>query len=477
MSLLEMMVSLSLLVIAVAAVAMFANAALRRSVSFAESGELDDRRASLSTLLRADFDGAGKGLTRTKEPGSGTESATFPPSTNYTALGGTFTRTGGGSAPLTALAERAFGSGVGVLAFSPDNCNQCAVGFGQPSGSSLNSDTLRYYYFLNGNVTILEGTQAIASTYGGQGQSISPHQGGDTYSISIEPGSSSLVVSYYRFRGGVKILLVRSSSPMSAYPAEPFITTYAVGQAVSGFSLTGAPIVEVKSLPTLFAQMPMDGEGRPDGPVEVDPSKQAVTILAGDAATDVTIVEDHPVQTPVGATNPDKGVYVRNPQRGVIAAGDYLLIADFSAQRSALFKVASVASTSGSAGWLLLNLSGVTSGARAWGRLWSMDNDFQYAFPVGSAVIKLAPPVEWMYSRNALMRRTGQDPFANADLGVRNLWIDEKIADGRRTYQIDCTMQAEGVEAVDDPSQAPTTELSLTLTPPALNMTFNNQNP
>jgi prepilin-type N-terminal cleavage/methylation domain-containing protein len=477
MTLVEMLVSISLLVVAVAAVAMFSMAHLRRSLAFAESSELNDRRAALSSLLRADFDRAGAGLTRVKEPGAGMEAISFPDGSDYTMAQDTFTRTSGSYAEYV-ISGRGIGSGGGILTVAPDStCYQCMAGLVKSAQSgAFDSNNAHYFYFLTGAIVIWDAGQPIASTDYGYGAVIPAHQDGDTYSVQIEPGDSSMVVAYYRNRAGTKSLLARGTQPMTSYPALPFVSTCAGGQILRGLTVTGAPIVDATSAPTQVALLPTEDGSRLPGVIYARPGTQCVVVFGGDADTDVMTTKGNWQDAGNGG-----GLPLTPPSRGQLSAGDYVMLVDFAQQKSVLYQV--TANDLDRTG--LLEVVPASSGAPAWGHYYSLPDDYQSSpvsgrsivFPEGSTVVKLAPPVEWFVADGAVLRREIGSAATVADLAVRNPGFSESLNAGMHVYQLDLTLVSEGVESVSDPSLAATTPLSLAITPRALNLTFNNQTP
>lgn len=483
-TLIEMVFSIALLVIAIGAIAAFSGAYLRRSLAFAEAGELDERRAALSALLRADFDRAGASLTRVKEPGAGTESVTLPPNSLYMIADGTFTRTGSGPGSLYAYGQRALGAGSGVFSFMPDaSCTSqsCVAGLTRVTdGGAPAAAQSRYFSFFAGDVFVIDNGQVLAATNGSGGIALEAQQDGDAYSIQLEPGHEELaeemVVAYYRLRGDRKTLLARSPAPMVTYPAQPFIGTGAPGQTVRGLNITGAPIVDITSAPTQIALLPVDGSTRLSGPIRVSPDGQSVLLFGGDPDTDVLTTRADWQDTGAGGT-----LSVSAPARGQLVGGDYVLLIDFNQQKSALYEV----TANDLAGAGALQVVPTSSARRAWGRFYSLPDDFQtdpvsgrnITFPAGSSVVKLAVPVEWLTDAGVVLRREVAGPATVADLGMRKLQFGERIAGGARVYQVDAEVAGEGIESVSDPALAPTTTVALTLTPRALNLTYNNQTP
>src|SRR5713226_165684 len=101
----------------------------RTSASFAEGHELEESRGTVAGILRSDFDGAGRNLTRPSAPGAGKEMVSFLPVPDYSVdTPGRATRltTEAGAYPST-TSTRAITAGGSVGEFTPSSsvCRNC----------------------------------------------------------------------------------------------------------------------------------------------------------------------------------------------------------------------------------------------------------------------------------------------------------------------------------------------------------------
>jgi prepilin-type N-terminal cleavage/methylation domain-containing protein len=123
-----------LIATAITAIVMIAGTAFiakfaRTSASFAEDHELEESRGTLAGILRSDFDGAGRNLTRPSAPGAGKETVSFLAVPDYSVdTPGRATRltTETGAYPSTA-STRAVTAGGSVWEFTPSLpvCRNC----------------------------------------------------------------------------------------------------------------------------------------------------------------------------------------------------------------------------------------------------------------------------------------------------------------------------------------------------------------
>lgn len=252
------------------------------------------------------------------------------------------------------------------------------------------------------------------------------------------------------------------------------------GQA--GWGLTAAPPAQGLTALPLPYDRNWSGQ-RLAGPVTVGASGSQVTLLAGAAATDVAYLTQD-----VSGSEPGqvcvKGVYRTLPGGASYQGGEYVLLEDFFGSGcasgmsgcSALYQVTSTPGAPDGTHSVCMILSGATSGAAAWGRLYS-DTDFQHTFPAGSRVVKLLAPVDWQLSGSMLYRRTGNGAYNLAGFQVQQFSVAQVSATGGSGYAISLTLAAEGVEAASNPSNAAaSTPITLTVFPRALNLGYNPQN-
>ncbi len=124
-----------LIATAITAIVMIAGTAFiakfaRTSASFAEDHELEESRGTLAGILRSDFDGAGRNLTRPSAPGAGKETVSFLPVPDYSVdTPGRATRlTTETGAYASTTSTRAITAGGSVWEFTPSSRSAVIVG-------------------------------------------------------------------------------------------------------------------------------------------------------------------------------------------------------------------------------------------------------------------------------------------------------------------------------------------------------------
>src|SRR5438105_2343843 len=357
-----------LIATAITAIVMIAGTAFiakfaRTSAAFAEGHELEESRGTVAGVLRSDFDGAGRNLTRPSAPGAGKETVSFLPEPNYdVGTPGTAIRlTSETGAYSNTTSTRAVGSGASIWEFTPSSpvCRNCwTTLYGSDgSGRSLAVDSLAP---APSAIVIYENGSYAATSFG-VGVAIAPHAPGDTYQIRVELPTNTTtgtVLRYYRIRSGVRSLLYTSTNAVPAYPQ--CLGAYASdsGSSVTNASVTGAPIVNRIENITDVPQMPMDSGVRLSGPITIGSGGQSATILSGDSTIDAVSTI-----TPFSSTDTD--VTAKIPKRGSLMTGDYVLLLDFTGASTALCQVTNANPQTNT---IVLTLTRVTEGAKAWER-------------------------------------------------------------------------------------------------------------
>jgi prepilin-type N-terminal cleavage/methylation domain-containing protein len=251
--------------------------------------------------------------------------------------------------------------------------------------------------------------------------------------------------------------------------------------AQAGWGLTvAAPAQGAAALPLPFDRN-WSGQ-RLVGAVTIDPSGSRVTLLNGAPATDVAYLTQE-----ISGSTPGqvcmKGVYRTRSDGTSYQAGEFVMLEDFSgfgcaagiSGCSALYQVTSTPGAPDDAHNVCMILSGATSGAAAWGRLYS-DTDFQHTFPAGSRVVKLQAPVDWQLNGSMLYRRTGNGAYNLGGFQVQQFSVAQLSNTGGYGYVISLALVAEGVEAASNPGNAAASSpITLTVFPRALNLGYNPQ--
>lgn len=457
-TLVELLVSMVLLVVVIGTAVIFGIATVRSEATFMETARLDARRGGLSTLLRSDLDMAGHALTKLKEPGAGTETLLFIPNSTFSQSGDTLTAL---TSQARAQAARALGAGSGAVAATYPGIGSFTLSL--PVGSAA--------YSINVTPSVWSATFG-SSTLANSGTAGFAPEAGDNYQVAIERCPTGLCVSFYLIRSNTSHLLYSASASTLTYPIAPEITLSS-NSRVSGVTLTGAPLIDVQSVTTLIPPMPfrLGSSNRLAGAVSSNAARNELTILAGDSNTDPVLVTTHDVVSS-SLSGPDQGVNILSPRRGSFQNNDIVMLVDFNSSTTALFRVrdTTVDQTTNEP---VLNLTGVTASQAAWGSYFSTDSERSHTFPIGSLVVKLAPPIQWSLQATNLLRKSGNDPWQIAEFGVSQFLVDETLVNGRRTYQVSILLNSEQVEVT---TGAPVSTFDIVATPRALNLTYNPQN-
>jgi hypothetical protein len=450
-----------MLVVGAGVLAKFSAAA----AAYAEVSELEDERAVVSDLVRNDFDGAGRNLTRAEPPETGKVEPAFLQNSDFdTGTPGRLLRTATSGWTGTAL-TRAFSAGAAGLAkfdFTPPPTMSSVSIYGTGGGGNF---TL---VIGNGNPAVGVWTAVyengvLAAQSCCSGPVIPPHLGGDSYGIHVERGDAGPVVKLYRTRGGSTDAIWTSQAAAPPYPLTASASVYGQNTAITDFTMEGGPIIKLFDPGMQSAQLPIDRGQRLTGPVTITGGNSA-TILSGDPDTDVVYSG-----SPFAGTSSSDLLPASPPRRGSFNTGDYAMVIDFLSNRAALYRVRLLDAASG-----LMNLTLVTDSAPAWGRLWSDQSDPLPSFPAGSVVVKLAPPVTYAVSADGRLVRLEGDRPATAAFGVRAFSVTEISGSASKAYAVAATLASEGFQTDQTAAGEPRSTVEYTSTPPALNL-FSNQ--
>ena len=435
--------------------------------AYSEVSELDEARAVLADLVKNDFDGAGRNLTRGEPPTFGTEPLQIESDADWrvnsaAADGTTATRLRFGNWQVKE-AGRGLASGNGSVTFKPVE-HGTSVGLSGADGARRMIITQADW--LTPSIIINEGTPTrnffVASDSPFYGPAhVPPHRSGDRYRVAVENGDTGRVVRYYRTRGGAESLIYTSTAPVPPYPIRPAISLYNTG-SIEEMRLYGGPIMALNNGAMQLAPLPLDRGQRLTGPVTIIGG--TVTILSGDPETDIVYNSAPFTGVGTGDLTP-----LRPPRRGSFDAGDYAMVIDFWANRAGLYRVEARDPSSGR-----MSLRLVREPEAAWGRLWSDDADPLPSFPAGSTVVKLSPPVTYSVSNDGRLVRMEGDRPATAAFAVRSASCTDQSTAGAKSYALTVTIAAEGFQTDQSASNEPRSTFEYTSTPPALNL-FNNQ--
>lgn len=454
----------------IAAVGLFTVYA-RRTAAAAEVSTLEEDRAALAQIWKSDLDGGGRNLTRPQASGAGTEQGEFLPAATYVSSGGVLTKTGRTGWNEHALMSRGLGNGLGSFTFTPmTNSGGWIYGSDQRSfGLIVGAD---------GWMAIYDNWVEVARTCCRKPSEIIPaHNPGDAYRFSLElktEGEPGTLMRLYRIRGGTPSLLWTSSQTVPNYPLGFGATIYDQGQTISEISVMGAPIISLAGGTTELSLLPYDaydGGERPARPISVSKDGQSLTIMAGDAAVDSACTTDYFKSSPGRRAT----LSLKLPARGNFKPGDIIDVIDFPASRACLYRIESWSpAEDGTASYEVMP---VTKDEPAWERLWSSDDDADYTFQPGTTVVKFAPPVTYITTKDNRLVRTEGDRVTTAAFNVRAFTASENTILTGWSYSLSMTMAAEGFETSSSSESTETrTTAEYTSAPRALNLASNQLN-
>ncbi len=470
-TLIEILIATAITAIVMVAATAFIAKFARTSAAFAEGHDLEEGRSTVAGILRSDFDGAGRNLTRSSAPGAGKEPVSFLSTSDYSVeIPGRATRltTETGSYPGT-TSTRAVTAGASVWEFTPSSpvCRNCWTTLNGSDGSarSLAVDSLAP---APSAIAIYENGSYAATSFG-VGAAIAPHIPGDIYQIRVELPThlTGSVLRYYRIRNGVRSLLYISANAVPAYPH--FLGAYASdgGSGIANATVTGAPIVNRIENVTDIPQMPMDGGVRLSGPVTIGSGGASATVLTGDSTIDA-------VSTITQFLSTDTDVTVKIPRRGSFMAGEYVLLLDFTGTPGTA--LCQVANANPQANTVVLTLTRVREAGKAWRRLWSTDAEHNRTFPEGSALVRLALPVTYTVVADGRLVRMEGARTSTVAFNTRNLRFTEQTTATGRSYAISATFAAEGFETNNTQAAETRATIEYLSTPRALNLGSNQLN-
>lgn len=472
-SLVELLISMALTVIAVLAAVGLITKFSRSVAAFTEVSGTEEARSAAETLLRADLDGAGRNLTRPTPPLAGTIFATLTSLDHYVWSNGTITKTTGTGWENGATITHAIATGLGSFTFTPPDTGATAY-ISSPNGDSF----ALVIGFGNPSIGVwtglyVNGVEVASTCCHSPSETISAHVSGDTYSFRIENGTSQRVVKLYRIRNNVPTPLWTSSVPVTSYPIVFGLNIYAQSQSFTNVTITGAPLVALSGNSTELAALPWDRDSQLTAPITVTGGGSGITALSGDQTTDaVTTLGD--------IDDSSDELIVRAPQRGSFNTGDYLLVIDWgslnpAAPASSLCQVSSVTL---SANQLTLSIQRVRQNNPAWGRLWSTDADHAHKYPTGSTVTKLQPPVSYTTSTDSRLVRMEADRPSTLAFNVRQASFGRYVEfnSTANIFRVDITLAAEGTETNNTTSFESLGTIKLESRPRAMNLASNQLN-
>ncbi len=432
------------------------------TAAYAEVNDLDETRAVVADLVKNDFDGAGRNLSRPEPPQAGTIQPTFRQHADFdTGTPGQLRRVASSGWSSTNL-NYAFAVGaanLGKFDFTPPP-NQSAVTLWSPAGGG------QFTIIMGGGnpaigvwVGIYENGVEVANT--SPIGNIPPHLGGDRYGLYIERGSSGPVIKLYRTRGTSTITYWSSPMTVPPYPLTIAASIFGQNTSMTNVTMDGAPIVRLYDPAVQMAPLPIDRGQRLTSPVTINGN--TATILSGDPDTDI-LYSSNTFLSIAGSMTP-----VAPPRRGSYNVGDIAMAIDFQSNRAALYRVRSVDPVSGGLG---LNIVWQTQ--PAWGRLWSDPFDIVPVWPVGTLIVKLAPPVTYAVSADNRLVRMEGNRTATAAFGVRGFNVTEQSMTSSRSFTVTATLAAEGFQTDQAAGNEPRSTVEYTSAPPALNL-YNNQ--
>jgi type II secretory pathway pseudopilin PulG len=475
-SLVELLISMALTVIAVLAAIGLMTKFSRSVAAFTEVSTMEESRGSAETILRADLDGAGRNLTRPTPPLAGTIFATPTTFDHYTWSNGTITKTEATGWEIGASITRAIATGLGSYSFTPpDNGGSAYI-------SSPNGDSFALVIgFGNPSIGVwmglyVNGVEVASTCCHSPSETISAHVSGDSYTFKIENGTSQRLAKLYRIRNNVPTSLWTSSVPVTSYPIAFGLNVYAQNQSFTNVTITGAPLVALSGNSTELAPLPWDLDSQLTAPITISGGGAAITALSGDQTTDaVTSLAD--------LNDSSTELIIQAPQRGSINTGDYVLIIDWgslnpAAPGGAASSLCRVLSVTPSANQLTLTIERVRQNNPAWARLWSTDADHAHKYAAGSTVTKLQPPVSYTTSTDSRLVRMEADRTSTLAFNVRQATFARYVEfnSTANIFRVDIILAAEGIETNDSTSIESRGTIEFESRPRAMNLASNQLN-
>ena len=475
-SLVELLISMALTVIAVLAAVGLLTKFSRSVAAFTEVSSMEEARGSAETLLRADLDGAGRNLTRPTPPLAGTIFATPTSIEHYAWSNGTITKTTATGWENGATITHAIATGLGSFTFTPPD-NGGSAYMSSPNGDSF----ALVIGFGNPSIGVwiglyVNGVEVASTCCHSPSETISAHVSGDSYSFKIENGTSQRVTKLYRIRNNVPTSLWTSSVPVTSYPIAFGLNIYAQNQSFTNVTITGAPLIALSGNSTELAPLPWDRDFQLTAPITITGGGAGITALSGDQTTDA-------VTTLSEIDDSSSELIMRAPQRGAFNTGDYLLIIDWgslnpAAPGGAASSLCRVLSATTSDNQLILSIQRVRQNNPAWGRLWSADADHAHKYAVGSTVTKLQPPVSYTTSTDARFVRMEADRPSTLAFNVRQASFARYVEfnSTANIFRVDISLAAEGVETNNTTSIESRGTIEFESRPRAMNLASNQLN-
>jgi len=475
-SLVELLISMALTVIAVLAAVGLITKFSRSVAAFTEVSGMEEARGTAETLLRADLDGAGRNLTRPTPPLAGTIFATLTSLEHIAWSNGTITKTTATGWENGATITHAIATGLGSFTFTPPDTGATAY-ISSPNGDSF----ALVIGFGNPSIGVwtglyVNGVEVASTCCHSPSETISAHVSGDSYSFKIENGTSQRVAKLYRIRNNVPTPLWTSSVPVTSYPIAFGLNIYAQNQSFTNVTITGAPLVALSGNATELAPLPWDRDFQLTAPITITGGGSGITALSGDQSTDaVTTLGD--------IDDSSDQLIVRAPQRGSFNTGDYLLVIDWgslnpAAPGGAASSLCQISSVTLSANQLTLSIQRVRQNNPAWGRLWSTDADHAHKYAAGSTVTKLQPPVSYTTSTDSRLVRMEADRPSTLAFNVRQASFGRYVEfnSTANIFRVDITLAAEGTETNNATSLESRGTIKFESRPRAMNLASNQLN-
>jgi type II secretory pathway pseudopilin PulG len=475
-SLLELLISMAVTVVAVLAAVGLITKFARSAASFTEVSIMEESRGAAQSLLRTDLDNAGYNLTRPSPALAGTIFATPSSGEDYTWSNGTITKKASTGWDHGAAMTHAIANGLGAFTFTPTATGATAY------ITSPNGDTFAIIIgFGAPDVGVwmgvyVNGAEVAATSGHSPDETISPHLLGDSYTFKIENGPSNRLVKLYRQRHNIHTLLWTNSLPITSYPIAFGLNIFAQDQSFTGVTMTGAPLVALSGNSTEFAPLPFDLGTQLTGPITITNGGSGITVLSGDRNTDS-------ITTSVDFDRSSSDVIVKAPKRGRFNTGDYLLIIDWgsldpAAPGGAASSLCHVTSAVSNGNQLTLSIERVRQTNPAWARLYSSDADHAHRYASGSTVTKLQPPISYTTSTDfRLVRIEGDRPSTlafNARQAAFARYVEFNST--ANIFRVDISLAAEGAETNNTASTESRGAIEFESRPRAMNLASNQLN-
>ena len=463
MGLIELMIGITLFVIVLGAVVGWLYQANKRAVIAQENQQLERQKQTLGNLIRPDFEKAGAKLVGLSDNVYGTAAAAFLSNHQYQVIAA-------GEIARTAAAADETGNWIESKTQINSETGTIIATLGGESWISLTgaggSGTIVYLSIESNPHSAQNELQVIF--YAGDIKAIlGAHSVGTKYRISLIPDAATgqaIVVSKLGTEPNDSgTVLYQTNQLADAFSGKKTLKAFIknVGDRLQ-VTMSGAPLTSAGATAAIHPGYFVDTNlislnqtvseciysfksrrlsGRPI-------TKH--TILSGDTKTDtayLTNLVDHP------GDGEHSTIYATLPSKGEYKAGDYVLLIKQSENFAALLKVLRTDPAESGGAQIALNVTQVRDENSAWNRFIGTEEGLNAAYPPGSLIVKLNPPITYWLGENQILYREVGDRNDPVAFGVQQFSLTpETLAGGTQQYQIEVTLAADGLHTKNSES-------------------------